>query len=567
MKKNLLRSSFAIVLCLALLAGCSSAGGENSNGNTNTGQSSTGTPNKQTPAQKLSINLSSVPTIDPQRFNAEPSYNAIKGYVEGLVAAYNGEIRPGVAESWEVAPDNMSMTFHLRKDACWSDGTPLTSKDFLYAFHRLADPNNACDYRWVLAEIVNGEDIAYGDGTIPVENLGVTAPDDYTLEIKFHIPAPYYLDLLDMPVFYPVKQELVEKYGDEYAMSADKLLGNGPFVVKEYLPDQKIVYTKNDKYWNKDAIKLDEVTAFMMTDAEVEFAAFRSGELDVTNIPLSVAPEYLSGAQKLDGAVISSYMNGAVDWYCVNIASTTNPILGNKDFRLALNYALDREQYVKIATNGIYFPNTRFVLPLVAGSSATSYYCDEYPMNVYKTTAEMDKAKEHLQKAMDTMGITDPSKISIAIKVSDAASNKLIAENCQDQWQKALNINVEIDTVTYKAMLNDRVSGDFDLVYAGWMPDYNDPYTYLGYFMSSNDQNGGKFSNPRYDELVGTANNFSDAATRLKMYAEAEQILLEEAGLVPLHVRQGNWACKSNLKGFTRFYLGASMDFRYAYFE
>jgi oligopeptide transport system substrate-binding protein len=305
----------------------------------------------------------------------------------------------------------------------------------------------------------------------------------------------------------------------------------------------------------------------MMTDADVEFNAFRSGELQVANVPLAVAPQYLDGTQKLDGAVLSSYMSGAVDWFCINLASTSNPILANQDFRLALNYGLDREEYIAIATNGVYFPATRFVLPLVAGSTPDKTYCDEHPMTVYQTTAEVDKAKEHLQKAMDALGITDPSKISIAIKISDATTNKLISENCQDQWQRNLGINVTIDTVTYKAMLDDRVSGNFDLIYAGWMPDYNDPYTYLGYFTSMNSQNGGKFSDARYDELVTTANTFTDAATRGNMYAEAEQILLEKAGLIPLQVRQVPWVCKDNLKNFVRFYLGGSLDFRYAYFE
>ena len=547
MKRNLPRGVLlAVLCCVVLLCGINAGAAAE---------------------QKLTINLTSVPTMDPQLFNAAPSNNAITGYVEGLIAAYNGQIRPGVAESWEVAPDNKTMTFHLREDAKWSDGTPLTAQDFLYAFRRLADPANGCDYRWVLYEIVNGEEIAYGDGTIPVEELGVSAPDDHTFVIEFHTPAPYYVDALAMPCFFPVKQELVELYGDQYATSADKMLGNGAFIVTEYIPDQKIVYVPNENYWNRDAIKLEEVTAFQLVDAEAVFAAFRTGEFDVSEIPLAVAPEYLEGRQEISGAVVDSYFYGAVDWYCVNFASETNPILGNRDFRLALNYALDREEYVAIATNGVYDPATRFVLPQVAGSTPESSYFDEYPIDVYKETAEPDKALEHLQKAMDALGIADPSEISVAIKISDASVNKLIGENCQDQWQRILGINVTIDTVTYRAMLDDRVSGNFDLVYAGWMPDFNDPYTYLGYFMSNNSQNGGKFSNPRYDELVSTANNYPEAATRLSMYAEAERILLEEAGMIPLQVRMGPWVRKETLKGFERFFLGANMDFRYAYFE
>lgn len=244
---------------------------------------------------------------------------------------------------------------------------------------------------------------------------------------------------------------------------------------------------------------------------------------------------------------------------------TTAQILQNKDFRLALNYALDREEYVAVASANLFYPGTRFVLPIVAGVNDT--YANEYPMDVYKPTAELDKAQEHLTAAMEALGISDPSEITIKIKISDDATNKPIAENCQDQWMRNLGINVEIETVTYKAMLADRTASDFELIYAGWMPDYDDPYTYLSYFVSSNAQNGGKFSNERYDELVNTANTYADPATRLSMYAEAEQILLEEAGIVPLQVRQRPWAYANNLKGIVRYYLGATVDYTYAYFE
>jgi oligopeptide transport system substrate-binding protein len=550
MKKCILGIGIALLLCFVLLASCSRGGG--------------GSQGSQGHGQTFTYSLTSLPTIDPQKFNAAPSYGVTKGYVEGLINFHAGTVSPGVAERWEIAKKKKKMTFHLRRDAKWSDGTPLTANDFVYSFRRLADPNNNCDYRWVLDEIVNGDEIPYGDGSIPVERLGVSAPDDYTFVIDFRVPAPYYLAFLDMPPFCPVKRELVERYGDQYAMSADRALGNGPFILKEYLFEQKVVLTPNPNYWNKNAIKLQEVTVLMM-EGEAAFAAFRNGELDFAYIPTAVAPEFLENPSMLPGAIVTSYMSGAVDWFCVNIASKTNPILANKDFRLALNYALDRQQYVKITSNGLYSPGTRFVLPAVSGVRGT--YFEEYPINVYKDTAEIDKAKQHLNAAMSAMGIRDPGQITIAVKVSDAAQNRLIAENVQDQWQKALGIKVDIQIVTYRAMLSDRTSGDFDLVFAGWMPDFDDPYTYLGYFTSSNSQNGGKFSSARYDELVTQANNYTDPARRLSMYAEAEKILLEEAGLIPLQVRETPYAMLSGLKNYTPFFLGAQEDWILSYFE
>jgi len=513
--------------------------------------------------QELTFASLSVPGIDPQKFDSSPEYVVMKGFGEGLVRTWQGKINPGMAESWEVSDDNMTMTFHIRKDACWSDGSPLTANDFVYSFRRLADPDEPKDYNWVLDEITNYEAIANGD--MPKEALGVEAPDDYTFIIHFRTPAPYYLGFLDMPPFFPTKQEWVEKYGDKYASSADTIIGNGPFKLADYRVDEKVVMVPNENYWNKDAIKLQKVTILIVGDRETGFSLFESGQVDWSYMPEAIAPNYLNNPSAMpEGTSAYTYKSGAVDWFCINIASKTNPILGNQDFRLALNYALDREEYIDISSAGLYTPATRFVLPTVSGVNKP--YCEEYPIDVFKTTSEMDKAQEHLQKAMDTMGISDPSQISFTITIGDNTP-KAIGENCQDQWTRKLGIKVDIAVVPYRAMLKNRVDGNFDLVYAGWMPDYDDPYTYLGYFMSGNPQNGGKYNNPRYDELVGTANNFADQATRLSMYAEAEQLLLSEAAIVPLQVREVPAAIKNNLKNFVHFYLGMEQDYTYAYFE
>lgn len=542
MKKKIL----VMLLALTMVFSFAACGGKKSSGD-----------------QTLTFSTTSIPSVDPQNFNSAAEYPIDKALYEGLIRTKGDAVNPGVADTWEVAEDNMKMTFHIRDGACWSDGSPLTAKDFVYSFKRLADPEKGFSYSWVLYEIKNYAEIA--EGTKDLDELGVSAPDDQTFVIEFCTPAPYYLGFLDLPCFYPVKQEVVEKYGDEYAMSTEAMLGNGPYICTNYQVDQQVDFAPNENYWDRDSIKLTSATCTVM-ETEAAFALLESGEQDFSNIPTAIAPEYMSGDKSIEGCEVSDYMSGAVDWYCINIASKTNPILANEDFRLALNYGLDREEYCKIATNGLYAPATRFVLPAVAGVDGKTY-CELEPCDVYKTTAELDKAKEHLDAAMEAEGISDPSQITIKLKISDDQTAALIVENCQDQWSKNLGINVEIEKVTYKAMLADRVAGDFDLIYAGWMPDYDDPYTYLSYFVSTNAQNGGKFANEKYDELVNTANSFADAKTRLDMYGEAENILMEEAGIVPLQVRQVPYAVKSGLKGLERYYLGAEWDWFNAYWE
>ena len=521
----------------------------------------------------LTFSLSSLPTIDTTLFSSSPSHVACKGFMEGLVRTTEGEINPGIAETWELSEDNMTLTFHLRQDAVWSDGEPVTAQDFVYAFQRLADPATGAAYGWVLGEVVNANAIMYGEDTngdgeadsfMDVSELGVSAPDDYTFVINFHTPAPYYVGFVDMPCFYPVRQDIVEQYGASHATSADTMVCNGPFVVSEYVPDASLKMVKNESYWDADSIKLEEVT-ILIIDAEAAFSMLQTGELDFADIPTSVATTYLNDASLLPGIVCDSYYSGAVDWWSVNVASSANPILGNKDFRAALNYSLNRDDFVAVTTDNLYDPQCRFVLPIVAG--ADDYYCNEHPIDLFPTAGDQDKAQEYLQAAMTAMGISSPSEITIDLMVSDTTANKLIAENCQDQWSSALGINVNVTTVTYAMMLENRRKGEFDLVYAGWMPDYDDPYTYLGYFISTGYENGGKWANERYDELVLTANNYPDAATRLEMYAEAEEILLEDGALVPLHVRKVPWACKENLHGVSRYYLGGDVNYAHAYFE
>ncbi|MBQ1343900.1 MAG: peptide ABC transporter substrate-binding protein, partial [Firmicutes bacterium] len=441
----------------------------------------------------FTFSLTSVPSIDPVMFDSSPCQIVDKMFMEGLIRLNGEELNPGIAESWEFNEDNTQLTFHLRQDAVWSDGQPVTANDFVYSFKRLADPETAAPYSWVLGDfVVNANAIMYGEDTnndgeadsfMDPNELGVSAPDDYTFVIDFETPAPFYLSFLDMPCFYPARQDLYEQYGKEYATAADKMVCNGPFVVSEYTVDQKLVLTKNDQYWDADSVKLTDVTCLIGVDTEAAQSMLQTGDLDMAEtLATETAAAYIADPSLLgDGIVVDTFPPGAEDWWSINVSSTANPILGNKDFRLALNYGLDREQFITITTDDVYEPATRFVMPLVAGDDG--FFVEQYPIEAeYPATADLDKAQEYLKAAMDAMGISDPSQITISLKVADSTP-KLIAENCQAQWTENLGINVNIETVTYKAMLADRREGNFDLVYAGWIPDYNDPYTYLGYFM------------------------------------------------------------------------------------
>jgi oligopeptide transport system substrate-binding protein len=505
----------------------------------------------------LTFTVASVPSIDPQMSNSIPSMNVIKGFSEGLIRNFQGEVKPGMAEKWDVSEDGMTYTFHLR-DAKWSDGSSVTAQDFEYAIIRLLDPKNAASYSFAAYIIQNAAEFNSGKIIDPAQ-VGVKAIDEKTLEIKLINPTSYFVSTLDLPCFYPVKKDYVEKLGADFATAADKMLSNGPFILKDWKHEQEIVLERNPNYWDQANIKLNTVKILQVSDANTVLAMYENGEIDFCDVPTSLVEKFQQeGKAKV-------YMSGADDWMRINFKRTEKPWLQNVNFRKALNYAIDREDYVKTATKGLFFPATRLVLPLMAG--VNGYYCEEYPINIYPTKADTAKAKEYLEKAMQELNITDPKQIVVAYTISDDDATKLMAEVLQDQVTKNLGITFEIKMVTYKQKLENDTKGDFDLVYNGWGPDYDDPMTYLELWETTNSQNGGKYSNAEFDKLIAAARVETDKVKRMEMFHQAETILLEDAGFVPLQFRQRAWVSKDNLKNLARFFIGADTDYVYAYFE
>lgn len=501
---------------------------------------------------------SEIPSLDPQLQNSMQSFEVSNAIFEGLVRMHNGQVQPGIAEKWEISPDGKTYTFHLR-DAKWSDGQPVTAYDFEYGIRRLLDPKTGSAYAFAGHIILNG--FEYNTGKITdVNQLGVKALDEKTLEIKISSPAPYFLGYLCLPCFMPTRQDIVEKFDTEFALEAENNVYNGPFILKEWQHESGVTLEKNPNYWNKDAIKLDKVNILQITDPNTAFSMYENGELDFVNIPNTLWDKYK------DNPETKLIMNGAVDWLRLNLDASGKPWLANKDFRKALNYAINRQEYVNIATKGLYFPYTRLVLPMVQGAKGGKY-TEECPIDYYPETGDLAKAKEHLEKAMQALNIKDPKDITLEMKFSDTAADKALAEVLQDQLTRNLGITVEIKLVTYKQKLDDDVKRQYESIYNGWMPDYDDPMTYLELFESTNSQNSTGWSNTEYDRLIQAARTETDPVKRQEYFWEAEKILVEECPFVPLQCRQLGYLEKDNLKGMSRYFVGSDIDFVFAYFE
>ena len=286
---------------------------------------------------------------------------------------------------------------------------------------------------------------------------------------------------------------------------------------------------------------------------------FEDGELDFCAVPMNLVDQYK------DKPGYKLYMSGADDWIKFNMASKDKPWLQNVDFRKAINFAIDREETMSLATKDVYFPATRFVLPIMAG--VKDYYAKENPIDIYPSKADPAKAKEYLDKAMEALKITDPKKITVEFLMPDTEANRVFAEAIQDQISKNLGITITLKLLQRKQELDMDMKGQFDMVYSGWSPDYDDPLTYLEYYESQNPSNSGKYNNPEYDKLVEAGRFEADPYKRCQYWAQAEKMLLEDAAIAPLNFRQRPWVCKENVKNVVRYFIGSDLDLTYAYVE
>jgi len=500
---------------------------------------------------------SEIPNLDPQIATDGYAITIGNAVFEGLVRVHDGKVYPGMAEKWEVSPDKRVYTFHLR-DAKWSDGSKVTAYDFEYAIKRLLDPKTASEYAYQGYYILNGED--YNNGKITDPNqIGVKALDEKTLQITLASPTKYFESLLSFISFMPTKKEYVDKYGSKYAADADKILYNGPFILKEWKHEQELVLEKNPYYWNKDAIKLDRVKIYIITDPNTAYQMYENGQIDFVDVPPIYVEKLVNEGKAL------TYYDGYEFFIRFNLKAKGKPWLANENFRKAIGFAIDREDYINMAFKKISEPATRYIPPVIAGIEKK--FVEEYPLEYYPRKADVNKAKEYLNKAMKELKISDPSKMGFELIVDDNSGTKVGVEAIQDMLRRNLGIDVTVKTVTFKERLQKMRSGDYEVMITRWGPDYDDPMTYLDYWFTSDSMIASGWSVKEFDDLIKFAKSTPDFKKRADAMFEAEKMLLERAPLIPLYYRQKVWTCKDYVKGLVRNFIGPDPDFVYAYIE
>ncbi|MCT8976271.1 peptide ABC transporter substrate-binding protein [Clostridium sp. CX1] len=521
-KSKLLAVVMTVALAGSILAGCGGSTATNSEASGN---------------KVIKVNLGADPkTIDPGLNNSVEGSKVIVNAFEGLTNLdKNEKVIPGVAEKWEVSPDGLHYTFHLRKDAKWSDGQPVKAQDFEYSWKRALNPDTASEYAFQLFYLKNGE--AYNQSKDPkatkkatADEVGVKAKDDSTLEVTLEGATEYFLSLMSFPTYMPIRKDIVEKNPTDWTSKPETYVSNGPFMMKEHKMKDSINFVKNPNYWGTKSVKLDKIEFKVLENESSYFAAFKTGELDmIDKPPTQEIPNLLKDGTAKDYPYIGTY------YYDFNVsenAANVNPDAAKalKDVRVrkALSLAIDREAITKNVSKGGEKPATSFVPSSVTDKNGAKFKNKEY----YKTTADVEQAKKLLAEAGYPDGKGFP-KLELIYNTLQA--HQSVAAAVQDMWKKNLGIDITLRNLERKVQLTEANKHNYILNRDGWIADYNDPMTFLDIPTTTNGNNYSGYNNPKYDQLISAAKVEVNAEKRAQMLHEAEDMLMADMPLMPIY--------------------------------
>lgn len=466
-----------------------------------------------------------VKTLDNSLATDGMSFDVMENFIDGLIDYdADGKIIPRVAKEWEMDDSGTVYTFHLRDDAVWSNDDPVTAHDFVYAWQRVVDPATNAEYGMLLGDagVKNAVEINAGD--LPLEDLGVKALDDYTLEVTLEDTVPYFLEFITFPIFNPLNEKFVSEQGDKYAQSPEGLLSNGPFVLTDWVPGSSLALDKNDKYVDADTVMIDRVEYKILSDYQTAALEFDNGKIDYAKVSSDLVSRYV------DNPAFDKVPSGFV-WYIA--PNQDKEHLANADLRLALAYALDRGHLVDdIMGDGSLA--AEYIVPagLAVGPDGKDFRETSDTFLAY----DFVKAEEHFEKAKTALG---KDSLELELLIEDSEESRTNAEAIQSDLNQLDGLEVTITTVPKSERLDRMRAGDFDLGLTRWGPDYADPFTYLGtLFPTGVTYNQSNYSNADFDALIeklGVGGELSGAPEeRWQGFKDAETILLNEAGVIPV---------------------------------
>ncbi len=465
-------------------------------------------------------NGSEVQSLDPHKIEGVPESNINRDLFEGLlISDVDGKPSPGVAEKWE-NKDFKVWTFHLRKDAKWSDGTPVTAQDFVYSWQRLANPNTASPYASYLqyGHIVNIDDIIAGKKS--VTDLGVKALDDHTFEVTLSEPVPYFYKLLVHSSVSPVPRAAVEKFGEKWTQPAN-IVTNGAYKLKDWVVNERIVLERNTNYWDNAKTVINQVTYLPISSEVTDVNRYRSGEIDMTynNMPIELF-------QKLKKEIPNEvHVDPYLCTYYYEINNQKAPF-NDVRVRTALKLALDRDIIVNKVKNQGDLPAYSFTPPYTDGAKLVE---PEW----FKWSQE--KRNEEAKKLLAEAGYTAEKPLTFDLLYNTSDLHKKLAIAAASIWKKNLGANVKLENQEWKTFLDTRHQGNYDVSRAGWCADYNEPTSFLNMVLSDSSNNTVHYKSPAFDKLIADTLKVTDEAQRSELYSKAEQQLDKDSAIVPVY--------------------------------
>jgi len=503
--------------------------------------------------QILHVGIGSEPKdLDPQTTTGSPESQVQDALFEGLTAWHpdHTDPVPGAAERWDISEDATVYTFHIRPAAKWSNGDPLTAQDFIFAYQRILSPALSAPYAYMHFCIKNAE--AFNKGKITdFSQVGMKAINEKTLQITLKAPTPYFLRLLRYRSFYPVHPPTILKFGkidtrDTKWTRPGNFVGNGAFTLISWEPNRKIVAEKNLNYWDKDTTRLNQIQFYPIDDMNAEEYAFRTGQLHITKeTPMERIKYYQENKPEL------IHLNPFLGTYYYEL-NTTRPPLDDVRVRRALALALDRETIVKYVCKA---------------GEPVAYSLTPPDTDGYTARAKIPYDPEQARKLLADAGFPNGEGFpKLEILYNTHKGHMRIAEVIQQIWKENLNIEVGLVNMEWKTYLNEKKSHQYDIARASWIGDYTDPSTFLELFITGGGNNDSAWSNPQYDDLIQKASIEMDREKRHELFQQAEQILMDEAPLIPIYTYRNKSLVHPSVKNWKPNPLDRH-PYKYVYLE
>ena len=503
----------------------------------------------------LNINFGAeVPDLNSVTTTDSVSFNVLTNLMEGLYRLNPDEKPiPAAAEGVETSSDGLTYEFTLRDGIQWSNGDPVVAEDFRYAWLKVLDPETAATYAYIISTFVKGAD-AFNTKKGDPQDVAIQAPDDKTLRVELNSKSPFFLQLTSFGTYFPQQQEFVEKQGDKYAQDGESLLYNGPYTMTQGNAGGggTVVLSKNDKYWDKANVAVETINGRIVKENDTAINLYEAGELDLTGLEGTKVQQYIDSPEffrRVEPFTVYGRLNQKA------------PGLDNINIRKALMIGFDREGLTdQILQDGSvpaygYVPSA--ITPGPGNQSFREANGDLVPKDVKSARALWEKGVEEI-------GGQAPK---LTMLFSDDSSQRDMATYMQDQYKKNLGADLDVEVVTFDAALDRVDAEDYQINYAfGWIGDYDDPMTFLDLYLSDSPFNNSFFENKEYDRLIKGAQTESDTDKRMQMMLEAEKILIEQAGTVPVYFAAVAGVKKPYFKGYTPHSFGGD-DYKYAKIE